>query len=74
VISDTEQQFIECLQQIKTLGEEKKLSDLGPRGYVHQGVYIGLGDRTCPVSYLCCILPAYGVELVDPEGNYSSCT
>jgi hypothetical protein len=24
VIADTEQQFIECLQQIKTLGEEKE--------------------------------------------------
>jgi hypothetical protein len=24
VISDTEQQFVECLQQIKTLGEEKE--------------------------------------------------
>jgi hypothetical protein len=32
VIADTEQQFIECLQQIKTLGEEeqrqKELEDL----------------------------------------------
>jgi hypothetical protein len=33
VIADTEQQFIDCLQQIKTLGEEteqrqKKLEDL----------------------------------------------
>jgi hypothetical protein len=24
VIADTEQQFVECLQQIKTLGEEKE--------------------------------------------------
>jgi hypothetical protein len=24
VIADTEQQFIDCLQQIKTLGEEKE--------------------------------------------------
>jgi hypothetical protein len=24
VITDTEQQFVECLQQIKTLGEEKE--------------------------------------------------
>jgi hypothetical protein len=51
-----------------------KLSDPGPRGCVHQGVRIGLGDRTCPVPYLCCILPACGVELVDTEGNYSSCS
>jgi hypothetical protein len=50
------------------------LSDPGSQGCVHQGVYIGLGDRTCPVPYLCCILPACGVELVDTEGNYSSCT
>jgi hypothetical protein len=50
------------------------LSDPGPRGCVHQGVRIGLGDRTCPVPYLYCILPACGVELVDTEGNYSSCT
>jgi hypothetical protein len=27
----------------------------------------------CPVPCLCCILPACGVELVDTEGNYSSC-
>jgi hypothetical protein len=34
VISDTEQQFADCLQQVKTLGEEKEqrqreLEDLG---------------------------------------------
>jgi hypothetical protein len=50
------------------------MSDPGPRGCVHQGVRIGLGDRICPVPYLYCILPACGVELVDTEGNYSSCT
>jgi hypothetical protein len=50
------------------------MSDPGPRGCVHQGVRIGLGDRTCPVPYLYCVLPACGVELVDTEGNYSSCT
>jgi hypothetical protein len=50
------------------------VSDPGPRGCVHQGVRIGLGDRTCPVPYLYCILPACGVELVDTEGNYSSYT
>jgi hypothetical protein len=52
----------------------KGLSDPGPRGCVHQGVHIGLGDRTCTVPYLCCILAACGVELVDTEGNYSSYT
>jgi hypothetical protein len=50
------------------------VSDSGPRGCVHQGVRIGLGDRTCAVPCLCCILPACGVELVDIEGNNSSCT
>jgi hypothetical protein len=50
------------------------LSDPGLRGCVHQGVRIGLGDRTCPVPYLYCILLACGVELVDTEGNYSSYT
>jgi hypothetical protein len=50
------------------------LSDLGPWGCVHQGVSIGLGDRTCSVPYLCCILPSCRVELVDTEENYSSCT
>jgi hypothetical protein len=39
------------------------VSDPGPRGCVHQEVHIGLGDRTCPVPYLCSILPACGVEL-----------
>jgi hypothetical protein len=53
---------------------EVEVSDPGPRGCVRQGVRIGLRDRTCPVPYLCCILPACGVELVDTEGNYSSCT
>jgi hypothetical protein len=50
------------------------LSDPGPRGCVHQEVRIGLGDRTCLVPYLCCILPTCGVELVDTERNYLSCT
>jgi hypothetical protein len=50
------------------------LSDPGPWSCVHQGVHIGLDDRTCPIPYLYCILPACGVELVDIEGNYSSCT
>jgi hypothetical protein len=66
----------EVLEEPAVLSYEELggLSDLGPRGCVHQGVHIGLGDRTCPVPYLCCILPACGVELVDSEGNYSSCT
>jgi hypothetical protein len=66
----------EVLEESAVLSYEELggLSDPGPRGCVHQGVRIGLGDRTCPVPHLCCILSACGVELVDTEGNYSSCT
>jgi hypothetical protein len=53
--------------------ELRGLSDPGPRGCVHYGVHTGIGDRTCPVPCLCCILPACGVELVDTKGSYSSC-
>jgi hypothetical protein len=78
----TEQEYME-LGNASNMPKEHKctfsrseafMSDPGPRGCVHQGVRIGLGDRTCPVPYLYCILPACGVELVDTEGNYSSCT
>jgi hypothetical protein len=67
---------LEVLEESAVLSYEelRGLSDPGPRGCVHQGVHIGLGDRTCPVPYLCYILPACGVELVDAEGNYSICT
>jgi hypothetical protein len=66
----------EVLEEPAVLSYEElgDLSDPGPRGCVHQGVHIGLGDRICPEPYLCCILPACGVELVDIEGNYLSCT
>jgi hypothetical protein len=66
----------EVLEEPAVLSYEELggLSDPGPRGCVRQGVRIGLRDRTCSVPYLCCILPACGVELVDAEGNYSSCT
>jgi hypothetical protein len=66
----------EVLEEPAVLSYEELggFTDLGPWGCVHQGVHIGLGDRTCPVPYLCCILSACGVELVDTEGNYSSCT
>jgi hypothetical protein len=51
------------------------LSDLGLRDCVHNVVHTGIGDRTCPISYLCCILLACKVGLADIEGNYySSCT
>jgi hypothetical protein len=66
----------EVLEEPAVLSYEELggLSDPGPRGCVRQGVRIGLRDRTCPVPCLCCILPACGVELVDIEGNNSSCT
>jgi hypothetical protein len=35
VIADKEQQFIDCLQQIKTLGEEKKQCDIQVLGLEH---------------------------------------
>jgi hypothetical protein len=44
------------------------------RDSVHNVVHTGIGDRTCPIPYLCCTLLAYEVELVDTEGSYSSCT
>ena len=59
-----------CIAQLR---RARGLSDPGPRGCAYQGVLIGLGDRTCPVPYLCCTLHACGVGLVDTEGNYSSC-
>jgi hypothetical protein len=66
----------EVLEEPAVLSYEELggLSDPGPRGCVRQGVHIGHEDRTCPVPYLCCILPTCGVELVDTEGNYSSYT
>jgi hypothetical protein len=48
------------------------LSDPGLRDCVHNVVHIGLGDRTCPIPYLCCTLLACEVELAGTEGNYSS--
>jgi hypothetical protein len=50
------------------------MSDPGLRDCVHNVVHIGIGDRTCPISYLCYTLLACEVELVDTKGSYSSCT
>jgi hypothetical protein len=50
------------------------LSDLGLRDCVHNVVHTGIGDRTCPIPYLCCIILACEVELADTEGSYSSST
>jgi hypothetical protein len=57
-------------------GDEDKdqVSDLGLRDCVHNVVHTGIGDRTCPIPYLCCTLLACEVELVDTEGSYLSCT
>jgi hypothetical protein len=48
------------------------LSDPGLRDCVHNVVHTGIGDRTCPIPYLYCILLACEVELADIEGSYSS--
>jgi hypothetical protein len=50
------------------------LSDPGLWDCVHNVVHTGIGDRTCPMPYLCCTLLACEVELDDIEGSYSSCT
>jgi hypothetical protein len=50
------------------------LSDPGLGDCVHNIVHTGIGDRTYPIPYLCCILLACEVELVDIKGSYSSCT
>jgi hypothetical protein len=49
-------------------------ADPGLRDCVHNIVHTGIGDRTCPIPYLCCTLLSCKVELVDTEGSYSSCT
>jgi hypothetical protein len=50
------------------------LSDLGLWDCVHNVVHTGLGDRTCPISYVCCTLLTCEVGLAGTEGNYSSYT
>jgi hypothetical protein len=50
------------------------LSDPGLRDCVYNVVHTGLGDRTCPIPYLCCTLLACEVGLADTKGSYSSCT
>jgi hypothetical protein len=50
------------------------LSDPGLRDCVHNVVHTGLGDKICPIPYLCCTLLACEVRLADTEGSYSSCT
>jgi hypothetical protein len=54
--------------------ELRGLSHPGLSDCVHNVVHTGLGDRTCPIPYLCCTLLACEVGLAGIEGNYSSCT
>jgi hypothetical protein len=54
--------------------ELEGLSDPVLRDCVRNVVHTGIGDRTCPIPYLCCILLACEVGLADTEGSYSSCT
>jgi hypothetical protein len=64
------------LEELAVLSYEelRGLSDLGLRDCVHNVVHTGIGDRTCPIPYLCCTLLACEVGLADTEGSYSSCT
>jgi hypothetical protein len=50
------------------------LSDAGLRDCVHIVVHIEIGDRTCLIPYLCCILLVCEVGLANTEGSYSNCT
>jgi hypothetical protein len=66
----------EVLEESAVLSYEKLggLSNSELRDCVHNVVHTGIGDRSYPIPYLCCILLACEVELVDTEGSYSSCT
>jgi hypothetical protein len=52
----------------------QSVSDPGLRDCIYNIVHTGIGDRTCPVPYLCSILLACEVGLADTEASYSSCT
>jgi hypothetical protein len=66
----------EVLEEPTVLNYEELggLSDPGLRDCVHNVVHTGIGDRTCPIPYLCCTLLACEVGLADTEGSYISCT
>jgi hypothetical protein len=66
----------EVLEEPAVLSYEELGGLLDPRlrDCVHNVVHTGIGDRTCPIPYLCCTLLACKVGLVDTEGSYSSCT
>jgi hypothetical protein len=66
----------EVLEEPAVLSYEELggLLDPGLRDCVNNVVHTGIGDRTCPIPYMCCTLLAYEVKLVDIEESYSSCT
>jgi hypothetical protein len=68
--------ILEVLEEPAVLSYEELggLSNPGLRDCIHNVVHTGIGDRTCPIPYLCCILLAFEVGLADTEGSYSSCT
>jgi hypothetical protein len=61
----------EVLEEPAVLSYEELggLSDPGLRDCVHNVVHIGIGDRTCPIPYLCCTLLACEVGLAGAEGT-----
>jgi hypothetical protein len=66
----------EVLEEPAVLSYEELggLSDPGLRDCVHNVVHTGIGDRTCPIPYICYTLLACEVGLADTEGSYLSCT
>jgi hypothetical protein len=61
----------EVLEEPAVLSYEELggLLDPGLRDCVHNVVHTGLGDRTCPIPYICCALLTCEVGLADTEGN-----
>jgi hypothetical protein len=59
----------EVLEEPAVLSYEELggLLDPGLWDCVHNVVHTRIGDRTCPIPYLCCTLLACEVELVDIE-------
>jgi hypothetical protein len=66
----------ELQKKPKTTSEvlEGGLSDPGLQDCEHNVIHTGVGDRTCPIPYICCILLACEIGLANTEGSYSSCT
>jgi hypothetical protein len=64
----------DALTRIISKPPKDRVSDPELWDCVHNVVHTGIGDRTCPIPYLCYTLLACKVELVNIEGSYSSCT